>query len=343
MVNAISNYHKDEFVVRVVELWYNSRTLEECTWDKLLAGLKPAPSISTNGDAIMVGDNDTTKKEITVLCKKFQSLTYSLQEQLESNELSVVRKTVFFLPQPLEKVYSPFLGKKIRHITRCTSHFEMFFIVQKCWNFIDPELLEHIIEEHGDRDLKSAMKSYHEDLVEFRKSTTVHRLVRNWGHKYKPGDIPDEYKKYVGDCVAKLHLNPETCTLEKLESLRNDVALYIGCHPLSKSCAAMMHQCHIAASSVIVVWLVALETVDIVYVLSKPVLQLIDRYAIEFLCLDDYIIYPLEEVSTQYEIDVSYRIFTEFKCDSIPISVTYLSGWLYQICFMFNVPHTPHL
>ena len=280
----------------------------------MIAGLKPPHSDFTNGDAIAERDDNATKKEITTLSEEFQSLTHRLLEQLEPNrddpKLSVhfgdIRNTVLFLPQPLEKVYSPLFGKQVE---RCKSHFEMLCIIKEFWNFIDPELLEHIIKRLGDRDLKSAMKSYCEDLVKFRKSTTVNRLVRNHKFKYNEEDISDECKKHVCDCVAKLHLDPETCTLEELESLRNNIAYYIGCHPLSESCVAMarMHLCRMAASSVVVVWLVALETVDIQAVLSKPIphqfITTIDRHAIEFLCLDNYIIYPLEEVSTWYNVD----------------------------------------
>ena len=298
--------YPDEIAVRMVELWYITVTRDERTWEKLQEGLKPDSWFKTSSltrsrnpkaDGIIVErDSDIVKQEIRDLCRRFMSLLKDLRKQLdnEGKDFNDLNDVLLNLPDSIESVYHQLIEDKSHSLDRCDSNNNFFRIMRSCWNFIDTDILEYIIEEHTDsNELKSAVKSYHRDLEKFRKYTTVHQLVTIWGCKYRRSDIPDD----CTDCVVKLNREAKTCSVQELDSLRNE---FLFAFPLSKTCAAMyLHD--ITTGSVTVVWLVALENVNI---LSRSISQLIetssdfiDRYEIEFLCLDDHILYPVDEVS----------------------------------------------
>ena len=242
--------------------------------------------------------NEVVKKDIESLEIKFNLLISDIKQQLisEKKKTDDLHEKLLYLPQPLQTVFSPCLEDNYRRLDRCDSldHKKFFSVLHNCWNFIDSDLLEYIIQQYGNEKVTRAMDNYLRELEEFRKRTTVHQLVVNMGSTYKASEIPQNYIQ----CVAKLDRDAETCTLQELESLRKEVKNFIGYLPLRTTCAAMyLHD--VKTSSVIVVWLVPIETVDIQAVLSQSIHQhmdIIDCHRIEFLSLDDYIIYPVEEV-----------------------------------------------
>lgn len=297
--------HPGEIVVRVVELWYETVKCDERTWEKLQEGLKPTSSLfefsltrarNPQKDTIIERDSVMVKKDIDDLHGRFMSLLSDLKKQLdpEGKDVSALHETLMALPDSIESAYHQFIEDKFHSLDRCDSNKNFFWIMRSCWNFIDTDILEYIIEKHGSKELKSAVTSYHTELEEFRKSTSVHQLVTIWGRRYKPSDIPDGFTAFK----ARVNKKAKTCSVQELDSLRNE--LLFAC-PLSNTCAAMyLHD--ITTGSVTVVWLVAMENVNI---LLKSIAQLIetsysdfiDCYKIEFLCLDDYILYPVDEVS----------------------------------------------
>ena len=303
--------YPNEIAVRVVELWYERVTNDECTWEKLKEGLQPdslfkpksflTRSHNPRVDISVERDNDMVKKDIDDLCGRFMTLVDGLSQQLdnEGKDFDDLHDTLLALPNSLNSVYRKLIKDKFHSLDRCDSTSEFLDNMSRytetysCWNFIDTDILEYIIEKYGNRELKSAVTSYHKELEKFRKSTSVHQLVTIWDGMYKPSDIPNEYT----DFMAKFKRESKTCSVQELDSLRHQFLLAF---PLSKTCIAMyLHD--IIPGSVTVVWLVALENVNI---LSRSISQLIgtssdiiDRYEIEFLSLDDHILYPVDEVS----------------------------------------------
>lgn len=246
--------------------------------------------------AIVEREDDKIDEEIKVLYEKFRSLIKSIRSQLESQKKSIdeVHDTLLMLPQPLHKVYSPMLNEKFHSLEKCGSHREFFFKLQDCWNFIDFDLLEIIINDHGSDKLKADMKKYLKELSKFCKSTSVYQLINMWKPKYELSDIPDNHRKYV----AQLDQNPETCTIQELESLRNDTTSPICCAQLSKAALIFFT---FSGGSVTVVWIIEERAIDM---LSSCITQLlntndvkffsqyINRYKILLLLLDDFMLFP---------------------------------------------------
>ncbi len=238
-------------------------------------------------------EEDDVKVKICNLTKKFHDLVINLRKQCSN--VDNVSDTLMTLPQPVHLTYSQILDKMIDSLeeVQCGGNvgvMRTFFKLNECWNFLDFEVLQCMIEEHGSEQLKIEMNSYLNNLCQFRKETTVHQLIRSESLLYKPEVVPERYKFYV----QKLNLDPKTCTIQMLEDFRRDTRYSIQGAPLS---VAALILDEIFRSSVIVVWKVEEREVNrlsesIKELIATNYLGFIERYSIEFLLLDDYMLYP---------------------------------------------------
>ena len=83
------------------------------------------------------------------------------------------------------------------------------------WDFLNFDLLEHIINKFGSAGLKHKMKSYKRDLQSFRKSTRLCDFISCWPVR---GQTPPETE--LREFVAKVGHHWDNCTLEDLEKLK---------------------------------------------------------------------------------------------------------------------------
>ena len=243
----------------LVELWYRS----DCfvSWKKLEQSLtqfleirgrkgsndsqltiqksKYAAPSSRAASAVQEKDPDTIRVEIDSLQKKFRSLIKDLTKQLENSrgiEMEDVHDTLLNLPLHLHVIYSPILDEMFHSLEKCKSYREFFFKMNDCWNFIDPDLLESIIEEHGSDGLKSAMKVYAKELEMFRQSTTVHQLIKVWQPRFPKSSISDIPKGSHEQCkslVTCLGRDARMYTIQELDCFRREAQNFP--HPLSIS------------------------------------------------------------------------------------------------------------
>ena len=235
------------------------------------------------------------KLEIKALEDQFRALIIAFRNQLDrkNEEVTEVHDTLLTLSPRLHQIYSPVLEEMFHGLEKCESHQELFFKLNICWNFIDYELFLHIVEKHGDYELKCAMYRYRDDVCKFRECTSVHQLVASWEDSaYRPYDSK-RYKK----SVVQLDRNPKTCSLEELENIRKYM---IYDQPLSIA-AIIFHD--LAINCVTMVWLVAKEDASILFdsLFKWSHSDFVTRHAINFLSLDDHIFYdPMNDISMQY-------------------------------------------
>ena len=83
------------------------------------------------------------------------------------------------------------------------------------WNFLNFDLLEHVINKFRIEDLKQKMKSYKDELQSFRKATRLCVFVNCWPLN---GEMPPETE--FREFVTKIKLDWENCTLEDIETKR---------------------------------------------------------------------------------------------------------------------------
>ena len=81
------------------------------------------------------------------------------------------------------------------------------------WNFLNFDLLEHVINKFRIENLKHRMESYKDDLQSFRKATRLCVFVNCWPLN---GEIPPETE--FREFVTKIKLDWENCTLEDIET-----------------------------------------------------------------------------------------------------------------------------
>ena len=83
------------------------------------------------------------------------------------------------------------------------------------WNFLNFDLLEHLVSGFGSTDLRKQMESYELDLHSFRKATRLCDFIDCWPERVEP---PPETE--LREFVAKIKHEWDNCTLEDLESLK---------------------------------------------------------------------------------------------------------------------------
>ena len=82
------------------------------------------------------------------------------------------------------------------------------------WNFLNFDLLGHVVSGFGSEDLKKKMESYEFDLQSFRKATKVCDFIACWP---VCGQTPPESE--LREFVAKVDYQWDHCTLEDLDML----------------------------------------------------------------------------------------------------------------------------
>ena len=82
------------------------------------------------------------------------------------------------------------------------------------WNFLNFDLLEHVVSGFGSEELKKKMESYESDLQSFRKATRLCDFIACWPVR---GQTPPESE--LREFVAKVDYHWDHCTLEDLDML----------------------------------------------------------------------------------------------------------------------------
>lgn len=285
-----------------VELWHRLDPIY-FTWTRLKQALLQTRGRMGSSTSIDCGlpskhsrDAITIRTEINSLHRKFFSLIKDFREQLNSQKKDIadVHDTLLYLPQNLNAIYSPILEEMFHSLEKCESFRKFFFKLNDCWNFIDYDLLESVIEEHGNAALKSAMNTYLKELSKFCQSTTVHQLIKIWQPNYPNFYSPHSQQEDRKLFVSRLNRDAKMYTIQELDHFRREAFHFA--RPLSTA-ALILYD--IMPGSVTILWLVAEKDIDefssSISVLVKTS-QFIHQHGILFLCLDDCILYPVEEV-----------------------------------------------
>ena len=93
---------------------------------------------------------------------------------------------------------------------------DIFEILKPYWNYVDYDLLEHIIEEFGTEQLQEEMKQYIAELEQFEKKTTVQDFSLATEEKVV---IPAHYRKLS----VKLEKDPKMFTLHDVRQFKKSV------------------------------------------------------------------------------------------------------------------------
>ena len=99
-----------------------------------------------------------------------------------------------------------------------TTFDDLWAKLSKYWNFLNFDLLEHVVSIFGSEDLKHKMKSCEHDLQSFRKATKLCDFIDCWPVR---GQTPPEKELQI--FVAKMGHQWDNCTLEDLDTLEGAI------------------------------------------------------------------------------------------------------------------------
>ena len=108
-----------------------------------------------------------------------------------------------------------FINKHLMKIDQRMTLTDLWARLGNYWDFLNFDLLEHIINKFGSENLKKEMKSYKHDLQSFRKATRLCDFIDCWPVR---GQTPPETE--LREFVTKVGRQWENCTLEDLETLK---------------------------------------------------------------------------------------------------------------------------
>ena len=156
--------------------------------------------------------------KINKLDSRFRHLYGRILSKLGSKKVPL-RKLVpslTLLPVKLRQEYAKAISERLQGLHRKEEASDLFYHLNPLVNFLDYHLIKFIIDQFGSSILRSMMNSYSDDVLVFKKETTVKQLIDHW-----PGQqeiIPNFSKLRV-----EINKDPTTYTLDQLDQLRRDL------------------------------------------------------------------------------------------------------------------------
>ena len=114
--------------------------------------------------------------------------------------------------------YEKFIDRHLMKMDKETTFHDLWVRLSDCWNFLNFNLLKHVITRFGSEDFKQKMESYEHDLQSFQKVARVCDFIDSWpGGKQSPPEA--ELKLYV-----ELKCDWDTYTLEDFQISKEGIS-----------------------------------------------------------------------------------------------------------------------
>ena len=151
--------------------------------------------------------------------KRFNALKKSTKECLERLKVPARRVAIALTSLPADDMdeHKQFLESHLSALYDADDHSELFGTMNFHWNYLNPQLLDHLIREFDLEGVKGEMKTYKENLQQFRKETPLKLFCES--QKKKRITPPPDFHQVVAD----LNL-PDNVTLEVVEEFRQGYA-----------------------------------------------------------------------------------------------------------------------
>ncbi len=157
-------------------------------------------------------------------------------------------------------IYTPVQRKSLKSLQKESRIRDIFgtFNDHLVWSFLDFNLLECIIRDLGSRELKGLMKAYSNKMKEFRKKTKATTLIDIWDES---GVVHIHHYKECKQLFLSLNLNPDECTLHRLDDIRTRACrLVIGYKPSLAEAALVLYK--VKYGSITLIWIVHVSLVQ---------------------------------------------------------------------------------
>ena len=162
-------------------------------------------------------DKHSVKQHVRQLEDRFLELAECTYELLVDRSIDVncLHARLVSLDVFRRHEHQEFIDKHLMSIDRNMTFNNLWARLGNYWDFLNFDLLEHIINKFGSAGLKHKMKSYKRDLQSFRRSTRLCDFIDCWP---VIGQTPPEME--LREFVAKVGHQWKNCTLEHLETLK---------------------------------------------------------------------------------------------------------------------------
>ena len=161
-------------------------------------------------------DEQSVEQKIRELEERFSDLVdqayETLLERKVDKNVRSFRSIFLSLNVSRKYLHQKFIQDNLK-IDEETTFDDLWVKLAFYWNFLNFDLLEHVINKFRIEDLKQKMESYKDELQSFRKATRLCVFVNCWPLN---GEMPPETE--FREFVTKIDLDWENCTLEDIET-----------------------------------------------------------------------------------------------------------------------------
>ena len=162
-------------------------------------------------------DKQSIKEQVKQLQHQFRRLGYCTYKELADEGINVddVHAWLTSLDVFQQQEHQDFIKDHLTNTEKLTNLNDLWARLGIYWNFLNFDLLEHLVNGFGSKDLKQKMGSYNCKLQSFRKATRVCDFIDCWPSRVEPPP-----GKELKEFVTKVGYNWEDCTLEDLDMLQ---------------------------------------------------------------------------------------------------------------------------
>ena len=164
---------------------------------------------------------------------------------------------------------------------------EFFKSLEEMWNFLDCDLLCHMVKKYGKPEHQSRCRNYESKIEHFCSETTISDLIKYWKPRFTHTKIPSELKS----CVMEFSWNPDTKKVKDLREIQHRLKAAL---PQELAMAAYWLG-YVNNGSVIVLWFVWDECLSQVMIALENLLktqpEFITDNEITFLSLDENVLF----------------------------------------------------
>jgi len=130
------------------------------------------------------------EEEIKQFEEKYRNLVHSVLVAFQQGSVSFrdIQACLMALPISRQLQLGNLLQSKTRQLFQASSIKELFLILSETpyWNFLNPSLLSHLVEEFSDGQTKQQKNKYLEELRGFRMRTKVDDFMGKWTGTSQP-------------------------------------------------------------------------------------------------------------------------------------------------------------
>lgn len=133
----------------------------------------PVLMLKNRLSSIKTGNNSRLEQKISELEDKYEELVNLIEKSLQVNDVKKLQNSIKHIPASLHDQLGEYFHQQVFAIFKTNSIQELFVLLSRFWDYLNPGLLEFIVGRFGSPQDISCMTAYLEDLGNFRATVKV--------------------------------------------------------------------------------------------------------------------------------------------------------------------------